>query len=371
MCTGENVWIRNARIKNAWIRNAWTKAWLLRRAAALVALSLFATAVAVLPARAADPVFPLGSRVGLVPPSGMVMSKKFAGFADPKEDAAIVITTLPQGAFAEIEKSFDTDAFKKQGVTVEKREPIKLAVGTGFLISARQTIDEAHYRKWLLVVPAGDMTALVSIQVPEQNNTYSEATLRAALATLAVRASVPQDEELGLLPFTIGDLAGFKIGGVLPGRAIILGDAPPDHADGAPKPAPPVAPQDAAKETASPAPKEPAPGALEARLLIAVVPGGPAQLDDHASFAREMFNEIGGITNIHVSMSEPLRIGGQPGFQTMAQAKDARSGADVMVVQWLRFGGGGFLQMTGIARTDNWTATLARLRAVRDSVEAR
>lgn len=359
MCTGNNAWIRNACAR------------LPRRAAALVALSLCAAAVAALPARAADPVYPLGSRVGLVPPSGMVMSKKFAGFADPKEDAAIVITTLPQGAYAEIEKTFNADAFKKQGVTIEKREPIKLAVGTGLLIAAQQTVDDAHYRKWLLVVPAGDLTALVSVQVPEQNKTYSEAAVRAALATLAVRASVPQDEELELLPFTIGDLAGFKVGGVLPGRAVILGDAPPDHADAAAKPAPQAEPQDAAKGTAGPTPKEPAAGALEAHLLIAVVPGGPAQLDDHANFARDMFREIGGISDIHVSLSEPLRIGGQPGFQTMAQAKDARTGADVMVVQWLRFGGGAFMQMTGIARAENWPATLARLRAVRDSIEAR
>jgi hypothetical protein len=40
-----------------------------------------------------------------------------------------------------------------------------------------------------------------------------------------------------------------------------------------------------------------------------------------------------------------------------------------MVVQWLRFGGGGYLQMVGIARADAWTTALARLRTVRDSVE--
>ena len=54
-------------------------------------------------------------------------------------------------------------------------------------------------------------------------------------------------------------------------------------------------------------------------------------------------------------MSEPLRIGGQSGFQTKAEAKDARTGTDVRVVQWLRFGGGGYLQMVGIARADGWT----------------
>jgi len=81
------------------------------------------------------------------------------------------------------------------------------------------------------------------------------------------------------------------------------------------------------------------------------------------------FNEITGVRNVHITMSEPLRIGGQPGYQTMAEAKDARSGSDVMVVQWLRFGSGGFLQMTSVARADNWIGVLARLRAIRDSVE--
>jgi hypothetical protein len=68
-------------------------------------------------------------------------------------------------------------------------------------------------------------------------------------------------------------------------------------------------------------------------------------------------------------MSEPLRIDNQSGYQTMAEAKDTRTGADVRVVQWLRFGGGGYLQMVGIAGADSWTGVLTRLRAVRDSVE--
>jgi hypothetical protein len=72
---------------------------------------------------------------------------------------------------------------------------------------------------------------------------------------------------------------------------------------------------------------------------------------------------------VTVTMSEPLRLGGQSGYQTMAEAKDARTGADVRVIQWLRFGGGGYLQMVGIAPAGNWTSVLARLRTVRDSIE--
>ena len=107
------------------------------------------------------------------------------------------------------------EALKKQGIDVAKREPMTLDVGKGFLLSGKQTIGEASYRKWMLVAPAGNVTALVTVQVPEQDTKYTDKAVRAALATLAVRASVPDAERLSLLPFTVGNLAGFHIDDVL------------------------------------------------------------------------------------------------------------------------------------------------------------
>jgi len=68
-------------------------------------------------------------------------------------------------------------------------------------------------------------------------------------------------------------------------------------------------------------------------------------------------------------MSEPLRIGGQSGFQTTAQAKDAQSNTDIMVAQWLRFGGGAVMQIIGMAKAEGWTSTLSRMRTIRDSID--
>jgi hypothetical protein len=300
-----------------------------------------------IPVLAAEPVFPPGSRVGLVPPAGMVASKTFDGFADPGSDAAILITVLPAAAYPQIDKTLDADALKKQGVNLEKREPMQLSFGKGFLLTGRQIAEKTRYRKWLLVASASDFTALVTVQVPEQATAYSDRVVRESLATLSVRPKVPEAEELGLLPFAVGDLAGFHVDGALRGRALMLSDT--------------SGPNDSSKEATF--------GSLDARMLIAAVPGGPAEPDQHANFAKLSFNEIGGIRNVHVTVSEPLRIGGQSGYQTMAEAKDAQSGADLMVVQWLRFGGGGYLQMVGIGRADSWTSVLARLRTVRDSVE--
>jgi hypothetical protein len=301
------------------------------------------------PALAADPIYPVGSRVGLVPPAGMVKSDKFDGFADPSEEAAILINVLPAAAYSQIEKTVDTDAAKKQGVHLEKREPITLNVGKGLLLSGWQMAEGSRFRKYLLLLAADDLTVLVTIQVPDQDATYPDKVVRAALATLAVRAKVPESEELTLLPFEVGDLAGFQIDGVLRGRALMLGDSPSTGAS------------DGGKDVAD--------TNMHAHFLIAAVPGGPSDPADRGNFAKLSFDEIGGIRNVRLTMSEPLRVGGQSGYQTMADAQDIRSGADVKVVQWLRFGGGGFLQMIGIGPAESWTTVLARLRTVRDSVE--
>jgi hypothetical protein len=138
-------------------------------------------------------------------------------------------------------------------------------------------------------------------------------------------------------------MAGFHIEDVLPGRAIVLVDPANRSAEGA-------------GETA------------KARLFISALPGGPEETADRENFARVTFGQIAGIKDVHLQDSGPLRIASQPGYQTLAKAKDSGTGTDVMVVQWLRFGFGGFLRMVGIARADAWPEMFGRLRAVRDGI---
>ena len=78
-------------------------------------------------------------------------------------------------------------------------------------------------RKWFLLTRDGDMTALVTVQVPAQaSEGYSDAAIREALKTVTFRP-VPLEEQLGLLPFRIGDLAGFQVSRVIPpaGKAYV------------------------------------------------------------------------------------------------------------------------------------------------------
>src|SRR6202043_1654231 len=78
---------------------------------------------------------------------------------------------------------------------------------------------------WMLVAAMPDMTAMITLRIPDTaKEVYPDTALRAMFASLAVRAEVPIAEQLGLLPFRLGEMAGFKIGGVLPGRGVLLTD---------------------------------------------------------------------------------------------------------------------------------------------------
>lgn len=318
-------------------------------AAAVALLTLTLPALCAPPATPAGTVFPTGSRVGLIPPPGMVASKGFPGFMDPDKNAGIVIRVMPPNAYPAMKESLSDDALKKQGLTVEKRETMQLAIGKADLIVGTELSPEKKpFRKWLLLVQTNELTAAVSAQAPANDSVYSDAAVRTALASLTLRDKVPDTDYLNLLPFKVGDTAGFRIGNVIPGRALLLIDAPAyPHmiaTNGLPE------------------------YEFNARFIVTAAPGGPSDPGQRANLARDAFNSIDGIKDKQITMAEPVRINGQEAFETVASAKDVSTGSNLMVVQWLRFGGGAFLQMIGVSRAEIWDKELPRLRAIRDGI---
>jgi hypothetical protein len=332
----------------------WTENYAARSRATLAA-AVFVVLLGTTLAHAANAVFPIGSRVGLVPPAGLAASPNFVGFEDAENSTIVLVAAFPPEAFSALEKSMVPETLKQQGI--ESREPMTVAGAAGFLLTGKQTVEGTSYRKWMLVAPVGGLTALVTVRAPDQNKKYTDQMVRGFLATVAVRPSVPDSERLSLLPFKVADLAGFHIDDILPGRALMLVDAPAGG-DQSAKAAPagkPAENKDAAGQQ------------IDARFLIAALPGGPSEAKDDDNFARVTFDQIGGITDVRIQDAEPLRISNQSGYETLAKAKDAQ-GTDLMVVQWLRFGTGSYMQMIGVAHADVWPAMLMRMRKIRDSI---
>jgi hypothetical protein len=315
-----------------------------RSGLACIAASALWAVLGALPAASADAVFPIASRLGLVPPAGLNVSTSFPGFEDDQKNAFIRLIALPAQAFAEIEKTMTNDAMKKQGMTVEKRETLKLPGGNAMLVIVRQGTPAGPLRKWLLIAPMDNLTAMVSFEMQAKSPPpYSDATIRTALATLTARATVPVDEQLRLVPFRIGETAGMRLVRVVPGVAAQFTDGPKDSLE----------------------------ATEQSQLVIAAAAGGPQQPRDRDQFARTALNGLPPMKDVRISSSEPMRIGGQAGHEVRALGKDAQTGAEIEIVQWLRFGTGAYLRILGLAPKEQWAAAFTRFRAVRDGLEPR
>jgi hypothetical protein len=305
-------------------------------------LILAGALVAGMPAQGAEPVFPLGLRVGIVPPPGLVASTTFQGFEDRAHNVAMVMTEMPADAYSAMEQAFTIDTLKAKGIEAERREDVTLKEGHGFIVVARQQAGATTVRKWALIAGTPALTAIVTLQIPEEATAaYPDEACRASLASFVVRAKVPPSEQLALLPYQLRDPAGFRIVRALADGSALLTDGPNDTIMAADQP----------------------------YVLIAIPAVPVPQPDEREGFARRLMAATPGVKEIRIIRSEPLRIGGQPGHQLIAEAKDDPSATPVTMVQWLRFGPGRFLHIFGLARTEVWQSVFMRMRTLRDSIE--
>jgi hypothetical protein len=294
------------------------------------------------PAHAAEPAFPPGSRIGLVPPPGMVASTAVNGFEDRERHALIAVSEHSARVYAKVAQEFTPEQMRADGFVIASLEPAVVQDAQGFVVAARQTVAGVAMRKWALVVHSAELTAVVVAQAPQAaQEAYPDATMRAALDTVVIRSRLPVGELLGVLPYTIGDLAGFRLLQANTNGLALLTDGPEDTTRPAEQP----------------------------NLVILARPAEPPRAADQDSFARRALADFTDPNRFRLIRSEPIRIGGGQGHEILGEAADGDS--ELTVVQWLRFGATSYLQMVGASRKEQWPAIYPRLRAIRDSIAAR
>jgi hypothetical protein len=107
-------------------------------------------------------------------------------------------------------------------------------------------------------------------------------------------------------------------------------------------------------------------------MIVNLVGSAPERPDDRGRFARDIAATIPNLRDAHITMSEPIRINGSPGFETRIDATNAKSSTPVTVVQWLVFGSGNTaMRLMGSTPRDEWPAAFPRFRAVRDGIRPR
>jgi len=292
------------------------------------------------PAAAAEPVFPPGLRVGLVPLDGLVPAKDFAGFESSDKTVKVGIIEVPETAFAAVEA-----AVKEGKPVTPKPQAMQTVAGPGYFTMESAKEGSANIKNFSLIVSGKKFAGYVITQLRDgAEKKYSDDAVRQMLASTATRPEAPVSEQLDLVPFKVSELANFKTVRTLAPRAsILLTDGDEDtQLDGAPY------------------------------MVIGLMQGAPETPDDRARFARQVAATIPGLREARITSSEPMRIDGTPGFETRIDAVSGKNDTPVTVVQWLRFGSGSATLriIAGSTRTD-WPQAFTRFRAVRDGIGPR
>jgi hypothetical protein len=307
------------------------------------AVALFASVIGLGfgPAFAADPVFPPGMRVGLTPLVGLSRAKSFVGFETEDQGVKVLVTELPAEAYGEVMNAFKANPAGSGGI---KPESIETAAGVAYYTAESAKDASGNLRRYSMILPGGTFSGYVAVQVPENaSKIYTDDAVRQMFASAVVRKEVPVEEQLGLMPFKIGELSDFKtIRTLAPGAVIILADG--DETTGfEPKPF----------------------------MVIGLIGSAPTQPEDRGRFAQQAATTIPGVRDARITMSEPIRIDGMAGYETRIDATSGKDNTAVTVVQWLRFGGGNVMRIIGSAPRDQWSTAFPRFRAVRDGIQPR
>ena len=289
---------------------------------------------------AADVVFPPGAHVGMKPLVGLVRAKTFIGFETEDQGVKVLIADLPADAYTEVVNAFKANPAGTGGI---KPESLETAAGVAYYTVESARDGATNVRRYSMILPGPTFSGYVAVQVPENaSKIYTDDAVRQMFASAEVRKDVPVDEQLGMMPFKVTELSGFKnIRMLAPGAALLM-------ADGDDK-------------------------GLEAKpfMLLGIIGSAPATPDDRGRFAQQIASTIPGVRDGRITMSEPIRIEGQPGFETRIDAVSGKDNTPVTIVQWLRFGAQTSMRIIGSSPRTDWETAFPRFRAVRDGIQPR
>jgi hypothetical protein len=302
----------------------------------LSALALLVAAIC--PAFAEDTVFPPGVRVGVTPLVGLIGAKTFVGFETEDHGVKVLMAELPADAYNEVVTAFKANPAGTNGI---KPESIETSAGTAYYTAENAKNGAANVRRYSMILPGGAFSGYIAVQIPENaSRIYTDEAIRKMFASAVVRKEVPVEEQLGLMPFKISELADFKnVRTLAVGSTLLLADGEENSG------------------------VEAAPF-----IVLSLMGAAPAQQDDRGRFAQEAAIAIPGVREARMTMSEPIRIDGMPGYETRIDGISGKDNTAVTVVQWLRFGGPTTLRIIGSAPRDQWAKAFPRFRTVRDGI---
>ena len=271
------------------------------------------------PSEAASVTAPGGSRVALTVPPGFVPATGFTGFRDNARGASIVITELKAGAIDAVRASYDGGALSGRGMQRLSRTELRGLDHPGFLDVIRATEGEKPFRKWVLALAGPDVTAVVTVNVPERAlDPALESSVVATLASVTLGKPAARGTPLEGLPFRLPVTAELTPLEVRSGSTLVLAGKPGTRAG------------------------------AETRLTIAALLGR-GRIGQPETFTRRMARNVDGATAIQLDDGRAIAADGLAGYETTGRCTLAPAGTPCVVYHAMLFDGTGYYRFVGLA----------------------
>jgi hypothetical protein len=125
-----------------------------------------------------------GTKVSLVPPTGLKPSERFPGFLDEETSSSIVITEMP-APYSQIADGFTKEALATRGMNLLSRREISINGRSGILLHVGQEARSIAFLKWMVITGDEKETVLITATFPEEMKAQlSSAMEKSALSVL-------------------------------------------------------------------------------------------------------------------------------------------------------------------------------------------
>ncbi len=270
-------------------------------------------------AAAEEPLFPAGSRIGLVPPAGFTLSGRFQGFMREDTQSSIMLVEMPAEAFVEFE-TLTPDAFAAQGMQYVGTCRIPGLAVPQVCHRLTQDTTVGPFRKWFLLLGHAAFTAQVVVNVPDEairSGEVAEVDIEAALATIAFVAD-PAEDPRSTLPFTLDEGTQLSFQGVLSGSAaVFVGSAE---------------------------------GGGRQATLVAASSLDRIDPESAAEYARFAFAQMATVEAQAVTQAASIEVAGMAGIELQGEGRDSKTQEMLYIYQALVLqADGSYFRVVGIA----------------------
>lgn len=244
-------------------------------------------------------------------PEGFEKGGSFDGFGMPGTESSVMAVSFT-APYPQVAAGFTQEQMNRRGWTLESKREVTVDDLPGVLVHFEQPAGNKVFLKWSLVFGNDGKTTLVTATFPKAQEAVLSAQLKSAV--LSARRSAAAPPALGAdLPFTLAAPQRLKL---TPGVNKVL-----------------VYTKDGAIPAKSP--KDP--------LFIVAPSIGKVVAPDARQFAESRLRGTAHTRQLSVTRTEPITIDGLSGYESLAEAEDATSGAPLIIYQVILFDPGSYI----------------------------